>query len=88
MIRTMLTDRLKNAMKQKNKPEMNAIKQVYSQVKLRDKDGEVSEEGIRKLIQKQIKQRESTMKIYQKENRQDLYENESLEKDVLESLLK
>ncbi len=61
---------------------MAAIKQIEVDERI-----EMDDAGIYKLIQKSLKQREDAAKQYQAANRNDLYEKEMAEADILKTYL-
>jgi uncharacterized protein len=82
---------LMNAMKAKDKVALEAIRAAKTAFTLArsDKGAEsilTSDEEL-KIIQKLVKQRRESATIYKENNRQDLYEKEVAEADVLEKYL-
>jgi uncharacterized protein YqeY len=80
-----------NAMKSKDKVALEAIRAAKTAFILAKSDKGVdsvltAEEEL-KIIQKLVKQRRESAAIYKENNRQDLYEKEVAEADVLEKYL-
>ncbi len=88
-----LKDRLKNDLKEAMKSKdtfkrdvvrflMSAIKQVEV-----DERRELSDEDIQRIIQKSVKQREDAATQYKEGGREDLFEKEMKEAEILKSYL-
>ena len=80
----------KNSLKSKNKAEISTYRLILASIKDLDivnRSGpnkkETNDEDIKKLIKKMIKQRTESIEIYKKNNRQDLFEVEQKEQDIL-----
>ena len=85
----LMTD-LKAAMKSKNQPALRAIRAAKAAILLQKTDGtgkELDEAGEIKLIQKLVKQRQDSLDIYVKQNREDLAVVEREEIEVLQNYL-
>jgi uncharacterized protein YqeY len=80
-----------NAMKAKDKVSLEAIRAAKTAfvIARTDKgaDAVLSAEDELKIIQKLVKQRRESASIYKEQNRQDLYEKETSEAEVLEKYL-
>jgi uncharacterized protein YqeY len=80
-----------NAMKAKDKVSLEAIRAAKTAfvIARTDKgaDAVLSAEDELKIIQKLVKQRRESASIYKEQNRQDLYEKEISEAEVLEKYL-
>jgi uncharacterized protein YqeY len=80
-----------NAMKAKDKVSLEAIRAAKTAFTLArtEKSGDtvLSAEEELKIIQKLVKQRRESAAIYKEQNRQDLYQNEISEAEVLEKYL-
>lgn len=80
-----------NAMKAKDKVVLEAIRAAKTAFTLArtEKSGDtvLTPEEELKIIQKLVKQRRESASIYKENNRQDLYEKEMTEADVLEKYL-
>jgi uncharacterized protein YqeY len=80
-----------NAMKAKDKVSLEAIRAAKTAfvIARTDKgaDAVLSAEDELKIIQKLVKQRRESALIYKEQNRQDLYEKETSEAEVLEKYL-
>src|SRR6056297_1354376 len=87
IIRTMaLKDKImqdmKQAMRDKNKITLSALRAVKSAILLYETDGEnkeLDQAAEMKLLQKQVKQRKDSAQVYKEQNRPDLAENELAE---------
>jgi uncharacterized protein YqeY len=80
-----------NAMKAKDKVSLEAIRAAKTAFTLarteKSSDTVLSAEEELKIIQKLVKQRRESAAIYKEQNRQDLYQNEISEAEVLEKYL-
>ncbi|MDQ1296131.1 MAG: uncharacterized protein QG611_109 [Bacteroidota bacterium] len=80
-----------NAMKAKDKVALEAIRAAKTAFTLarseKGADSVLSSEDELKIIQKLVKQRRESAAIYKENNRQDLFEKEVAEADVLEKYL-
>jgi len=80
-----------NAMKAKDKVALEAIRAAKTAFTLarteKSADTVLSAEDELKIIQKLVKQRRESASIYKENNRQDLYEKEIVEAEVLEKYL-
>ena len=85
-----ITADMKTAMKAKDKASLRGIRAVKSAILLRKTDGsgkELSEADEIKLVQKLVKQRQDSLDIYTKQNREDLAATEREEIEVLQRYL-
>ena len=85
-----ITGDLKEAMKAKNQAAMRTIRAIKAAILLQKTSGsgeEMTEEMEIKMIQKLVKQRQDSLDIYVKQNRQDLADVEKEEIDVLKNYL-
>ena len=81
---------LKNAMKAKDQAALRAIRAIKSAILLAKTDGsgkEIDEAGEIKMLQKLIKQRKESLKVYEEQNREDLAKIEREEIDVIQKYL-
>lgn len=80
-----------NAMKGKDKVTLEAIRAAKTAFLLakseKGPDTKLSPEEELKIVQKLVKQRRESAAIYKENNRQDLYEKETYEADILEKYL-
>ena len=84
-----MTD-LKNAMKAKDQAALRGIRAIKSALLLAKTDGsgtEIDEDGEIKLLQKLIKQRKESLKIFTEQGRDDLASVEKEEIDVIQKYL-
>ncbi len=80
---------IKTAMKKKEKDRLAALRSVKSEFLLAKTSGKgrlTEEQGI-KIIQKLVKQRTESAEIYKKQNRDDLYQEEMAQAEVLKDYL-
>jgi len=85
----LMTD-LKEAMKAKDQPALRSIRAAKAAILLLKTDGsgkELDESGEIKLIQKLVKQRQDSLDIFEKQNREDLAVKEREEIAVLQRYL-
>ena len=94
MLRTEINEALKGAMRAQERRRMATLRLINAAIKDRDiaartagKDGGVSDDEIRQILQKMIKQREESAKIYEEAGRLDLVEQESQEAEIIRSFL-
>ena len=84
----------KNALKSKDKNKISTYRLILSSIKDLDivnRSGpnkkETDDEDIKKLLKKMIKQRDESIEIYKKNNRQDLLEIEQKEHEIISAFL-
>ena len=84
----------RNSLKSKNKMEISTYRLILSAIKdldISNRAGpnkkETSDEDIKKLLKKMIKQRTESIEIYSKNNRKDLLDVEQKEFDLLSTFL-
>ena len=85
----LMTD-LKEAMKSKDQAALRSIRAAKAAILLLKTDGtgkEIDEQSEIKLIQKLVKQRQDSLDIYEKQNREDLAVTEREEIKVLQKYL-
>ena len=81
---------LKEAMKAKDQAALRAIRAIKAAILLAKTDGSgqtLDEAGEIKMIQKLVKQRQDSIDIYKKQNREDLAKTEEEEVEVLSRYL-
>jgi len=81
---------LKQAMKEKDRDKMDALRAIKSAILLEKTKGgskELTEADELKLLQKLVKQRKESAEIYLQQNRQDLAETELNQIKVIEQFL-
>lgn len=85
-----INEAIKMAMKEKNQARLRALRAIKSALLLAqtEKDAAVIDEakGVQ-ILQKLAKQRRDSMTIYKEQGREDLYETEREELEVIESYL-
>lgn len=84
-----LQEDLKTAMREKDSFKRDTIRFLMSAIKQVEVDSrkELSDEDIIKIIQKSIKQREESAVQYKEAGREDLYDKETKEAEILKSYL-
>ena len=85
-----ITQDIKVAMKAKDKAALRALRAIKAAILLQKTDGsgqQLDEKGAIKLVQKLIKQRNDSIEIYEKQNREDLAQTEREEVEVLKNYL-
>ena len=86
-----ISEDLKKAMKEREKEKLEAIRAVKTAFLLAKSDkgakAVLSEDEELKIIQKLVKQRNESAEIYKSQNRNDLYEREILEAQVISGYL-
>jgi hypothetical protein len=91
MLRQRLNDDLKTAMKARDQAGVSALRMVLAAIKDKDiaarpqgnADG-IDDAGIIDLLQKMVKQRQESIELYKKGNRQELVDQEQGEIDIIE----
>ena len=83
-----------NSLKSKNKVEISTYRLILSGIKdldISNRSGpnkkETNDEDIKKLLKKMIKQRDESIEIYKKNNRQDLLTVEQKEHEIISAFL-
>lgn len=89
LLKARLTDAMKDAMRAKDKARLSAIRMALAVIKQAEVDtrADVSDEQVVALLDKQVKQREDSVKQYEAANRQDLADVEKAEIVVLREFL-
>ena len=85
-----VTTDLKTAMKAKDQVSLRAIRAIKNAILILKTDGsgkEIDETTEIKLVQKLVKQRQDSLEIYEKQNREDLAIVEREELDILKNYL-
>lgn len=82
---TNIKDAVKTAMKAKDKDTLTVLRSLQAAIKQIEIDKQITldDAGVLDVIQKQIKQRQESLKIYTENQRTDLAEKEQKELDVL-----
>ncbi len=82
---------MKDAMKAKNEPLLRGLRAIKAEIIKAKTDpganGQVSEDGEMKILQKLVKSRKDSLVIYEQQNRADLATKESEEIAVIEKFL-
>jgi uncharacterized protein YqeY len=82
---------IKTAMLNKQKEELLTLRAIKSMILLAEtekgKTGELDKEAEDKLLMKAAKQRKESAEIFKKENRDDLYQKESFELEIISRYL-
>lgn len=88
-LKATLTDAIKTAMKAKEMDKIKVLRNVQAVIKQVEIDEqiELDDKGILALLQKQIKQRNESLVIYQGNGREDLAQKEQFEIDIISEFL-
>ncbi len=88
-IKATITDTLKTAMKAGEKDKVKVLRNLQAVIKKIEIDDQVEldDTAILAVLQKQIKQRQESLAIYQENNRADLAEKEQFEMDILQEFM-
>jgi len=82
---------IKKAMLNKNKGELLALRAIKSSILLAETEkgahGDLTSETEMKLLMKAVKQRKDSANVYHEQNRQDLYEKETAEIEIINRYL-
>lgn len=84
-----LTEAVKTAMKAKEMDKVKLLRNVQAAIKQIEIDEQITldDKGVLALLQKQIKQRNESLTIYQQNGREDLASKEQFEIDVISEFL-
>ena len=93
-LRTEIETKLQSALKERNKLQISTLRLILAGIKDRDiatrtpdnKAG-IKDEDIKQLLKKMIKQRNESITIYKKNNRNDLLEIEKGEVEIISTFL-
>lgn len=90
-LKTKIEAEIKQAMLNKNKTRLTALRSVKSLILLAETEkgaaGDISEEAEMKLLQKAAKQRRDSLEIYKGQGREDLAAVEEAELSIIEEFL-
>ena len=90
-LETQIMEQMKDAMKAKDEPALRGLRAVKAEIiKMKTEpgaNGQISEEGELKLLQKLVKQRKDSLEIFEKQNREDLAVKEREELAIIEKFL-
>ena len=86
-LETKITTDLKQAMKDKDQAALRSIRAIKAAILLAKTDGSGKEIDEIKIIQKLVKQRQESLDIYSKQNREDLALTEREEIEILQRYL-
>ena len=90
MLTDTLNEAIKQAMLQKEKDKLNALRAIKSELLLLKADHpgeEITEEMETKLLQRMIKQRKEAAETYKSQHREDLCEEETRQAEVIATFL-
>tara|TARA_B100001173_G_scaffold122189_1_gene106221 strand:+ start:91 stop:552 length:462 start_codon:yes stop_codon:yes gene_type:complete len=89
-LREKIENEYKNALKSKDKNKISTYRLILSGIKdldIHNRSGSnkknTDDDDIKKLLKKMIKQRNESIEVYKKNNRQDLFEIEQNEVDIM-----
>lgn len=84
-----LSETIKTAMKAKEMDKLKVLRNVHAAIRKIEIDGqlELDDTGVLEVLQKQIKQRQESLTIYQDNGRADLAQKEQFELDVISAFL-
>ena len=89
-----INNNYQNSLKTKDKAEISTYRLILSSIKDLDianrsapDKKETDDDDIKKLLKKMIKQRDESIEIYKKNNRQDLLEVENKEHEIISAFL-
>ena len=88
-LKQQLSDAMKSAMREKDKPRLGVIRLVMAAIKQREVDEriELDDTQILAVMDKMIKQRRDSLEQYESAGRQDLADQESYEITVLQEFM-
>ena len=86
-----LNNELKNAIKAKDSLKLDSLRAIKSALLMaqtaKNSSGSLEDDEIIKLLQRLVKQRRESAKIYKEQNRHDLAEPEELQAEIISSYL-
>lgn len=88
-IKSAITDAIKTEMKSRNMDVVKILRNIQAAIKQIEIDRQIDldDKGILEILQKQIKQRQESLHIYQANGREDLAFQEQFEMDVIGQFL-
>ncbi len=90
-LETQIMDQMKDAMKAKDEAGLRGLRAIKAEIiKAKTEpgaNGQISEDGELKLLQKLVKQRRDSLEIFEKQNREDLAKKEREEIAIIEKFL-
>ena len=93
-LRSNIENKLQNALKEKDKILISTLRLILAAIKdkdisIRSKDNRegIKDNDIKQLFKKMIKQRNESIEIYKKNNRNDLLEIENKEVEIISGFL-
>ncbi|UXZ05428.1 GatB/YqeY domain-containing protein [Moraxella nasicaprae] len=88
-LKSALTEAVKNAMKAKEMDKVKVLRNVQAAIKQIeiDEQVELDDKAVLAILQKQIKQRQESLQIYQTNGREDLAAQESFEMQIISQFL-
>jgi uncharacterized protein YqeY len=90
-LETQIMAEMKDAMKSKDEAALRGLRAIKAEIiKAKTEpgaNGQISEEGELKLLQKLVKQRKDSLEIYTQQNRSDLAQKEQEEINIIEKFL-
>lgn len=88
-LKSALTEAVKNAMKAKEMDKVKVLRNVQAAIKQIeiDEQVELDDKAVLAILQKQIKQRQESLQIYQTNGREDLAAQESFEIQIISQFL-
>ena len=94
MLKKQLTDDLVTAVKNKDKESINTIRLILAAIKNKeialrseDKNKEITDEMIFRILKNMVKQRNESIDLYKKGNRPELMDKEKKEIDIIQKFL-
>lgn len=86
-----INDDIKAAMLARDKEKLNALRAVKSAILLaktqKGASEEIDEEGEIKILKQLVKQRQDSADMYKQQNREDLYQEEKFQLDIISQYL-
>lgn len=88
-IKTSITNQLKTSMKAREMDTIKVLRSLQAAIKKIEIDEriELDDAGVLSVLQKQIKQRQESLTIYQDNQREDLAQKEQFELDILQTFM-
>ena len=93
-LRTEIETRLQGALKERNKLQISTLRLILAAIKDRDiatrtsdNRAGIKDQDIKQLLKKMVKQRNESIEIYKKNNRNDLLEIEKGEVEIISTFL-
>jgi uncharacterized protein YqeY len=89
MLKDKIVSQMREAMRNKNQVELEALRMVVAQIKNQEieKRGELKDEEVVQVLRQQVKRRRESIEMFKKGEREDLVKREKRQLEVIEQFL-